>query len=461
MRVIVHGFGMFPLLVEHLIDEINARSHGIEWAMVLPTSHHKAMMSRKVGEKRVLVQYGGSKKTSERCSLSAIDGRFFRDLDSDKRRGRRSLGSQRLRSAMDLHHRTFAFFQEFEPDVALCTAVEGFEAKSFIRCANELGVPVVVPTSCRHLGGFFLASDDYETLPTPTTPHTAAHLELARNFIQSFRSNPTSADKIIEFEADETLPHETLRLPARVWHAVDRLLKSRSEFDRDYFRAAVLNNVPIMRDWIWRRRASLARRHFDISSISELPSRFVYFPLQYSPESSINTPAPYFVDQVRALDAIRYSLPPDHYLVVKEHPSCLNIRPVAFVRSLRKMPGVVVAHVDIPSVEIIRRSAVTVSVTGSATLEAYLLDRPALTLGSNLVSSALGGVCGLSELSERLATATTTLRDDNEVVAFLARLLSVRIEANFRTPDMPYEPVLTKKNVSSIATALCSYWNLE
>lgn len=461
MRVIAHGFGMFPLLLDRLIDEIDSSVYGLEWAVVLPTSHHKSTMSRKVGERRVLVQYGGGSSTSSGYSLPALDGRFLRDLDSDKRRGRRSLGSQRLRSAMNLHRHTLAFFESFKPAVALCTAVEGFEAKSFIRCANELGVPVVVPTSCRHLGGFFLACDDFETIHTPTRPTTELHREMAKSFLHSFRSNPTSAIKIVELETDQPLPHEMPRLPARIRHAGERLLTNHAEFDRDYFRTAVLNNFPVMRDGIWRMRASLARRHCDANSLHELPEKFVYFPLQYSPESSINTPAPYFVDQVRAIDAIRYSLPPDHHLVIKEHPSCIKIRPIGFVPSLRKLPGVVVAHVNTPSIDLIRRSAVTISVTGSATLEAYLLGRPALTLGSNLVSAALGGVCGLSQLSERLAAITATSPGDNEAIEFLARLFSVRIQGNFLTPGLPNEPVLRRKNVSTIARALCSHWNLE
>lgn len=460
MRVIAHGFGMFPLLLEHLIDQIDDRTQGLEWAVVLPTSHHRVTMARKVGQSRVLVQYRGATGGDRPNSLSTLDGDFLRDLDSDKRRGRQSLGSRRLRSAMALHACTLAFFEEFKPDMALCTAVEGFEAKSFIRSARELGIPVVVPTSCRHLGGFFLAGDDLETLAAPGSPPTSVHFELARDFMHSFRSSPTGADRIIEFEGDPLLPHETPALPARIQRAGERLLKSRSEFDRDYFRAALLNNLPVIRDGIWGVRASWAQTNHDVSALSDLPQKFVYFPLQYSPESSINTPAPFFVDQTRAIDALRYALPPDHYLVVKEHPACIKVRPVPFVASLRKLPGVVVARFDTPSVALIRRSAVTVSITGSATLEAYLLGRPALCLGSNLVSTPLGGVCNLNELAERLVNATVSSPGDDQVLAFLAQLFAVRIEANFRTPGLPGEPVLRSSNVSTIASALCTYWNL-
>ena len=50
-----------------------------------------------------------------------------------------------------------------------------------------------------------------------------------------------------------------------------------------------------------------------------LPKRFIYYPLQVTPEASINTPAPYYVDQMRAIDALRLAMPPDCALVVKEH----------------------------------------------------------------------------------------------------------------------------------------------
>src|SRR5690606_15063995 len=112
------------------------------------------------------------------------------------------------------------------------------------------------------------------------------------------------------------------------WHRAAgfarRLIDEPEMREFDVFRAMLLNNIPLLAKAIWDTRGIINRRIFDIKSSESLPPRFAFYPLQYSPESSINTPAPYFVDQMRVIDAIRFSLPSDTILVVKEHPTCMR-----------------------------------------------------------------------------------------------------------------------------------------
>src|SRR5262249_19659729 len=155
---------------------------------------------------------------------------------------------------------------------------------------------------------------------------------------------------------------------------------------------------------------------------AQLPSRFVYYPLQMTPESSINTPAPYFVDQTRAIDAIRFAMPNDHMLVVKEHPAAIatSTRPRSFMQALRRRAGVTVVDYRTDGGTLIDRAALTVSVTGTSTLEAFLLGRPALTLGPSLIATYIGGVAPLGSLPTRISDAIGSRPDDDAIVHAIA-----------------------------------------
>lgn len=114
-------------------------------------------------------------------------------------------------------------------------------------------------------------------------------------------------------------------------------------------------------------------------------SGYDYFPLHMSPESSINVPAPFFVDQLRVVDRIlldRAGSPP---LVVKEHPAMFGFRPISFFRELKKRPFVSLVPRTTSSIQLIRNARTVYSVTGSACLEAFLLGVPWVQYGTNFL----------------------------------------------------------------------------
>jgi hypothetical protein len=218
--------------------------------------------------------------------------------------------------------------------------------------------------------------------------------------------------------------------------------------------------MPILRDNIWKIRRRINEANCDIYSLDELPNKFIFYPLQYTPESSINTPAPYFVDQLRAIDAIRFAMPSDYKLVVKEHPACILLREGGFLRRLQHTSGVVVAHYGLSSLELVRRSALTISVTGTATLEAMLLGRRAITLGGTLVSAMLGGSCSVGDLEQRISLELERHISDADVVKAIAKLFSVRHEVAFGSPGAPTEPVLRSGNITRLAHAFIEHCQL-
>ena len=214
-------------------------------------------------------------------------------------------------------------------------------------------------------------------------------------------------------------------------------------------------------------RTSRAAREFDIEELDALPKRFIYYPLQVTPEASINTPAPYYVDQLRAIDALRLAMPPDCALVVKEHWAGIGFRSMDFVRQLRRLPGLLVAKYTMNSRDLIRRASLTCAVTGTAAFEAFLLGRPAIALGPGLSHWALGCGDASGSLREEIAARIDRPIPDQAVIERVATLLSVRYPFLFVSPYLsgradaaPWQHAALLRGACSIICARLDAWSV-
>lgn len=454
MRVMLHGFGSFPVIFWHMIQYARRIQEPVEWAIVLSSDHHQALFSELLGADRVIVLDPAGSALLAGEEDWVYPGALYCDIEAEKRTFKHVSATLQRERAMGMYRQVRRFMNRFAPSHALVSQVEGFDGKAFIEAAKEQGAEVVVPTSCRNLGGMFFSSDDRETLPGYASEKDPEHRRVAEAFIQSFRASPKPARWVPDLSGDDRLESFVKPLPVRAAAALRRWVGTPGGFQWDYLRASVLNNAPVIRDMVWDVRRRLNERYCDVRSVDRLPRKFIFYPLQYSPESSINTPAPYFLDQFRAIDAIRFAMPSDCVLVVKEHPACILLRDVSFVRRLQRTAGVVVAHYALPSLELVKQAGLTISVTGTATLEALLLGRRAVTLGSSLVSGFLGGVCPLNGLPKRIAAEFGGELAYADVVSAVASLISVRHDVMFGSPGTSGEPVLRRRNIEGLTRAV-------
>ena len=316
--------------------------------------------------------------------------------------------------------------------------IEGAEGKILVATARQLGLSVMVPTDCRSLTGSFFAADANAALPPHAAPREDLLLKSAA-FIERYRNSPTPAQSaptdFVPIDGDDDIiSGPPPSLPSRLVGLARKVTERPDLFVPDQIRASVLNNLPALRDRWWGLRTSRAAREFDIEELDALPKRFIYYPLQVTPEASINTPAPYYVDQLRAIDALRLAMPPDCALVVKEHWAGIGFRSIDFVRRLRGLPGLLVAKYTMNSRDIIRRASLTCAVTGTAAFEAFLLGRPAIALGPGLSHWALGCGDASGSLRDEIAARIDRPVPDQTVIERVATLLSVRYPFLFVSP---------------------------
>src|SRR5262249_41992573 len=112
-------------------------------------------------------------------------------------------------------------------------------------------------------------------------------------------------------------------------------------------------------------------------------SRFVFFPLQMSPESSIDTWAPFYQDQLALVVQLSLAIPADVEFVVKLHFSDPDNYSRAQLRGLTCLPRLRVIHPDASSHAFLRQAALVVGIQGTARLEAALLGKPVLLFGDS------------------------------------------------------------------------------
>jgi hypothetical protein len=463
MHVLLHGFGIFALVWRHLVAHAREAAPHIEWSIVLQTDHYLDLMREVLPDDRILCLEQSLARTGapepDLRLLAHYRGNIHADIEAEKLAFKHRPAGWQLARAVETYRLYKAFAQRVAPTHLLISQIEGFEGKMLAALGHELGLTVMVPTNGRNLGGTFFSPDAYETLPA----HRAATPELtarAAAFVASFRERPTSAAGRLAAGAagdDPALPLFRRGLPVRTLRFLRRAIARPDLFEREHLRTSFLNTVTPVRDaWFaWNRWR--AKDLYDVGAPERLPERFVYYPLQMTPESSINTPAPYFVDQFRVIDAIRFALPHDHLLVIKEHPSSILVRPASFMKRLRRRAGVVVAEVGMDSRMLARRASATISVTGSATLEAFLFGKPSLVLGSSLIASYLGGPATIDTLRDRLAAAIAAPPAEETIVRAVAEIMSVSYDVTFGAPGLEGEPVLRRGNIARLLDAVLDH----
>jgi len=466
-KIALYGFGSQPVVYHHLIELAAKEKLPLKWCAILTTPHYREVVEQVLPADEVLDVFHTLPRVpvgDDIGCLSHYPGSLVEDLAAQKRTRRKRGRVWLLNRGLDYYNLYKKFFVKRGATHVLMSSIETPDAKIAVAVARELGLGVIAPVDMRNMTGTYFSTDCYESPPAYAEANSESRTH-AIEFINKFRNNPTPA-RGLPIEIASHLQDVTLSafLPP-LWLRVKKFMKNMIErpdiFDYEQVRVAVMSNAGLVRRAIRGAREQLNSSQYDIAEVETLPRQFIYYPLQYSPESSINTPAPYFLDQVRAIDALRFAMPSDYVLVVKEHPACVEMRPIKFIRRIRNLAGVIVIRASVPSMEIIKRAALTVTVTGTAALEAFLLGRPAIALGPGISAWAIGGIAGMANLRVDVLNAINNPVSDEFCINQIAKLLSVRYPFLFTTPHQPGEPMLRLQNMQRFLSALLDHLERE
>jgi Ni/Co efflux regulator RcnB len=457
-KIVVYGYGEFSILYYHMINHSNSLNSDFEFYVILPTSQNYQYFIKIMPDVNILNvenEYNKLEHDFDFDDLKNYDSSIHLDVDAEKRTFKHRKSGDQMQQAAKLYHVYKTFLEKIKPDYVFFAHIEGFEQKMAVSLCHELGIPAGVPVDCRMFSGSIICPDAYETLPSHAVD-ASPNIDRATQFVARYRERhmPAFVPALGVDERGASLSHMTRPLMVRISDFIRRTLAAPSRFEWDVFKASIFYNVGWYREAWWSFRRWRAAKWFDVADIRQLPEKFVYFPLHFSPESSINTPAPYFIDQLRVVDAIRYAMPSNYALVVKDHPAALLARQKSLMDKLRRRSGVIVVKSSASGRELIEKAAVTISVTGTSTLEAFLLGKPSLTLGGMFGSKFLGGITPIDQLSRRIREVLAKPPGDEEIVAAVAEIMTRSRPFSIFGLGMAGDPVFTENNVRNMLAAL-------
>ncbi|MCH7648829.1 MAG: hypothetical protein IIA83_09505 [Thaumarchaeota archaeon] len=112
----------------------------------------------------------------------------------------------------------------------------------------------------------------------------------------------------------------------------------------------------------------------------------IFFTLQQEPERSLLISAPNYTDQMKTIDYISRCIPDNYILLVKEHPTQgpgRGWRNLSDYKYFKNFPKVKFIHPSISTTDIIKKSKLVISVSGTPSLEASFFNKPSITFVKN------------------------------------------------------------------------------
>lgn len=160
--------------------------------------------------------------------------------------------------------------------------------------------------------------------------------------------------------------------------------------------------------------------HNEACEAVTLDAPYIYFPLHYEPERTSNPDGGLYYNSYDALVALRRLVPVEIPIYVKEHSTQFidaahghRGRSPYFYKAVKTMPNVRMVPIEQSSFELIEHAALTVSITGTACLEAACRGRKAVIFGHTWFSGCpnVHSYSTIESYDELLAAPTHSRED--------------------------------------------------
>ena len=180
--------------------------------------------------------------------------------------------------------------------------------------------------------------------------------------------------------------------------------------------------------------------------------------MQVTPESSINSLEPYFIDQIRAIDLIRLNMPNNFYILVKEHPSMRGLRNNSFYKNLRKKAGVILVAPQVNTKKLMKKAKLISTISGTIGLESFMMDKPALLFGPTFFSHLVYRYNSFLNFREFLKEIIFSYKpmDKNQKIIEIAKLYNISYSIMLFDPFANPE-VMEKGNIENYYKAILEH----
>lgn len=145
----------------------------------------------------------------------------------------------------------------------------------------------------------------------------------------------------------------------------------------------------ILNEILIRTKRYFRKKFIDKNFLYEIPNnkKIIFFPLQQEPERSLLISAPNYIDQLKTIKLILEAIPDDYVLVIKEHPTQgppnRDWRKISIYKKLLNNSRIKLIHPSVNAKDIIKKSKLVISVSGTISLESSFFNVPSITFAEN------------------------------------------------------------------------------
>lgn len=279
-------------------------------------------------------------------------------------------------------------FVDFRPDIVLAPNFVSLPHIFTNLIAEKSGIPMLAVTDVKVHGVYIFTlgyKDDHGPFHTRLEAlkrgeEVSNNIKRARNYIDEFRRSfrtPHYAREVKKTAWSKRIDHEILPIK----QIGVRFIRGRN--NRLSLLGPTLDDRTtrlIIRDYIMEKWYLWCANRFPYYPFKRL-GKFVYFPLQFQPEESIDVMAPYFSNQIETARQVALSLPGDYTLVVKDHPAMVGLRPLSYLEKIARSVNVKLIDWRIRSETVLKKTDLVVSPSSTTIAEAAMLKKPAIQLG--------------------------------------------------------------------------------
>jgi len=343
-------------------------------------------------------------------------------------------------------------FDEFKPDVILTPNFVTFHHIVFNLMAEKKGIKMIGVVDSK-IKSYYLFTHDYNnnkgTFYERVDELNAGKADTenrdrAREYIQEFRRSIKQPDGFVEYIEDinrkKPLKRRVRSMLAPYYQTLRWYIKGPSKNYLANTGISIDYKPPriIFRDYYCNKQYKKFADNFNYYPLDKI-NKCIYLPLQHQPEATIDLIAPYFSNQIEIARQIAMSLPNDYTLVVKEHPSMVNLRPPSYIEKIARTPNVKLIDYRIMSEEVLKKADLIVSPNSTTIVEAAFLKKPAIQLGNLGTTLKLPNTFKHTDMTTLSARIKEVLKINLETEEYERRLENF-VAAVYDTGfDFPYE----------------------
>jgi len=271
--------------------------------------------------------------------------------------------------------------KQVKPDFLIVNLISRHAAYLLYRMCKSLDIKILTLEFSK-FGNRFVVSHQIDRIDNPE--------DYKKTILKKERSSKELFDYLKKSKpliGDEYLIKKKIPKSKKFKAALDYLLLPQS----DYYNNVFLNYGKTKFNTFYKGsskrfllKKSTRSSFLEDNSLKKIPQNipFIYYPLNADPERELHIVGHFYSDQLPILKNVAKSLPVGYHLFVKEHPvmQLYGWRNVDFYKQVIDIPNVRFFHPSVKSVDLIKKSSLIITLTGTAGLEGAFYNKPSIAL---------------------------------------------------------------------------------